>query len=197
MKTACFTGHRPNKLHGYDSHAAYEPLVSTLAALCEELAVNHDVTTFITGGAQGVDQLAFWAVNRLKSNRPDLQLRNVVFQPFEGQELRWRADGLFGRDEYRLMLRLADEVRIIESDADTNQKRVRALFERNHAMVDASDIVIGCYLASAGDYRTSSGGTAECLRYAHRQGRPVVLVDPMSASVCASDVAIAKGAPRA
>lgn len=44
-----------------------------------------------------------------------------------------------------------------------NQAGVRALFQRNHAMVDMSDMVIALYENDAWPY--TKGGTAECMRY--------------------------------
>lgn len=182
MKTACFTGHRPRDLRGYVGHEAYEPLVGAIERVCERLVDEFGVTDFVSGGAQGVDQLAFWAVNRLKARRPGAGIRNVVFQPFPGQEDRWREDGIFGRAEYRLMLRLADEVRVVSEDALDDRERVSALFQRNHAMVNASDVVVACRLSSKGDYMTSRGGTAECMRYARRAGKPMVVLEPSTGS---------------
>lgn len=82
MKTACFTGHRPRGLRGYVGHEAYEPLVGAIERACERLVDEFGVTDFVSGGAQGVDQLAFWAVNRLKARRPGKPM--VVLEPSTG-----------------------------------------------------------------------------------------------------------------
>lgn len=66
------------------------------------------------------------------------------------------------------MIALADNVHII-----SNNNSIRALFERNHAMVNDSGILLGLYPDDS--WRTSKGGTAECLRYAVscKKNRPI------------------------
>lgn len=87
----CFTGRRPRDLFGYASHKAYMPLRARLEKAIEQFIDTEDVDTFISGGAQGVDQLAFWAVENVKKRRPSI--RNVVYVPFKGQERRWKTAG--------------------------------------------------------------------------------------------------------
>ena len=137
--TCCFTGSRPKNLAGYNkSH--YTKLVSELTDYLDKFLEAWDnnptfTMKFITGGAQGFDQLAFWAVHNLKTKRSNIC--NTVYVPFRGQERRWRMDGLFGQREYQLMLKLADEVVYLHDTPNQNEVR-RLLFERNHRMVDNS-----------------------------------------------------------
>lgn len=177
-KTACFTGHRPNKLWGYSNayHAEYQKLVDKICAKCRYLVENEGVTTFVSGGAQGVDQLAFWAVNKLKKVHPEVQ--NIVFVPFVGQEKRWASDnGLFSQQQYQLMLKLADDVRICGELPDANDKAavVKLLHGRNHQMVNSSDILIAVCRTDIDV--NAKGGTAECMRYAALQNRRIDKVD--------------------
>ena len=74
-KTICFTGHRPNKMAGYK----HENYCSFLNSLEEHLQKYLDAgfTKFITGGAQGADQLAFWAVHRLKLHNPSIRFKTL------------------------------------------------------------------------------------------------------------------------
>ena len=60
----CFTGRRPKDLFGYN-HDAYIPMVEAIKRDLRGF-VSNGYTEFISGGAQGFDQLAFWAVNALK-----------------------------------------------------------------------------------------------------------------------------------
>lgn len=66
------------------------------------------------------------------------------------------------------MKELADEIHIV---SDIN--RVRAMFERNHALVDNCGILLGLYPDDT--WHRSKGGMAECLRYALscRKKRPI------------------------
>ena len=66
-KTCCFTGHRPNKLFGYDlSNPNYQILAKKIKYVARVLIEQNGVDTFITGGALGVDTIAFFAVQSLK-----------------------------------------------------------------------------------------------------------------------------------
>ncbi len=164
--TMAFTGRRPKDLCGYDA-ASYRQSVADLTEILY-LFYLKGVRRFISGGAQGFDQLAFWAVHRLKAQKGCADVENILYLPFEGQERRWAETGCFSQKEYRQMITLADNVRIISGD-----NSIRALFERNHAMVDDSGILLGLYPDDS--WRTARGGTAECLRYAVscRESRPV------------------------
>ena len=102
MRTICFTGPRPNKLYGYKNKEKYQKLVDCihdfLRGFCR--IESDEILTVITGGAQGIDQLAFWAANSLKKK---YSLKNEVYIPFVGQEELWNETGLFGKKEYRKM----------------------------------------------------------------------------------------------
>ena len=169
-KTICFTGHRPNKLVGYTSRVPYTVFVRRLKEILRPL-IEQGYTRFITGGAQGIDQLAFWAVEGLKKEGYPVQ--NIVYVPYEGQELRWNEEGMFSRQEYRIMLEKADGVVYLYKKGQPF-KVVDALMKRNHAMCNASDKIIGVY--EGVDFHNDSGGTAECLRYAERTYHEIVLI---------------------
>ncbi len=162
QKTICFTGHRPSKLAGYTSRVPYTVFVGKLKRLLIPL-IEKGYTCFITGGAQGIDQLAFWAVEGLK--KAGYPVRNFVYVPYEGQELRWNESGIFSRQEYRFMLEKADGVVYLHKKGQSFNI-VEALMERNHAMCNVSDKLIGVYEGI--DFHNEKGGTAECLRYAEK-----------------------------
>jgi uncharacterized phage-like protein YoqJ len=132
-------------------------------------------TKFISGGAQGFDQLAFWTVDMLKSKVSFAStISNTLYVPFDGQERIWREDGLFGQQQYRNMKAAADEVVMLQ-DTMTNKTQVaKALTDRNHKMVDAADLVVALY--SADDWETAYGGTTECMRYTKKQHKPIVQI---------------------
>lgn len=175
---ACFTGPRPKNLYGHDNKAAYFPLLSALKDTIREL-IKQDYDTFVTGGAQGLDQLAFWAVNSLKKEGNNV--KNIVYVPFKGQERRWAKEGLFSRKEYNLMLKLADEVHILSDIdiAESNQRTINdAMYNRNHKMVDDTDATIGIYPDFSWEFPETKSGTAECMRYAKEQGKPIFQLFP-------------------
>lgn len=181
---ACFTGARPKDLHGYE-HDAYLPLVEFLTDLVLDLN-EQGVGRFISGGAQGFDQLAFWSVNRAKNAAPELI--NDVYVPFPFQAVRWRDEGLFGQKEYQLMLRKADTVKTVSTDPDPDNfyEAVQKLHGRNHAMVADSDMVVALLVIGHNeDWRNAKGGTAECIRHARSRSKPVlgVYYDPKTRQV--------------
>ena len=151
------------------------------------------VREFVSGGAQGIDQLACLAVDAVKRRGADV--RNRVFVPFAAQPSRWSRYGIFSQAYYRDCLDRADEVRIVAKDPAGNDYGavVAALHGRNHVMVAESDLVIAFLADRALDWRNSKGGTAECVRYAHGKGKPILAIeyrpgeaDPFTLSFIAS-----------
>lgn len=176
--TVCFTGHRPKGIiadRPYDesNRPEYKRIVDRLTLVIEKL-VNTGYTAFITGGAQGFDQLAFWAVNNVKNKHPEIQ--NIVYIPFKGQELRWAKTGLFSRHEYSLMLKKADHVHVCgKADTEDFEQVVEKLMHRNECMVDDSSYVIGQFEDGTWIFPQIKSGTANCLRYAKQMGRTIQL----------------------
>ena len=159
-KTICFTGHRPNKMAGY-KHKNY----------CSFL------TKFITGGAQGADQLAFWAVHRLKLHNPNIPIQNIAYIPFNGLDSRWSETGAFSKDDYRKMLKCADEILICCPDVSPNSNFAdicKALYKRNTMMVDASSQVIAiCKEIEVQQNKVEKGGTEHTINYTLSKRKPI------------------------
>ena len=179
--TVCFTGHRPksifpNKPYDEARRRDYQAIVDRIADFVCDMA-EKGYTRFVSGGAQGFDQLAFWAVHKAKKTYP--HIINDVYIPFDGQEQRWAKTGLFSQKEYNLMLNLADNVTVCTQDIDTsNFKAVtRALMDRNKCMVNDSAYVFGQFEDSSWQDPRTKSGTADCLRYAKSTGRQIGLFD--------------------
>lgn len=150
----CFTGKRPKDLVRYEREGyqlLFDKLYEFLYRLVE-IYKEFDIT-FLSGGAQGFDQLAFWAVEKVKKSFP---VKNVVVIPFVGQEAYWKLEGAFGIQDYNLMLEKADEVITLSDNSDDYGNKY---IERNHYMVDHSVAVIGLF-------NECTGGTGECIHYA-------------------------------
>lgn len=174
-KTICFTGRRAKGLAGYDREN-YNMFVSELAQwLSRSFCREEGTVKFISGGAQGFDQLAFWAVDLARMDpKRKADIDNTIYVPFRGQESVWKEDGLFSRSEYRAMLDTADHVEYLSEKPADFSGICRALTDRNHEMVDVSDMVVALYARD--DWRTAKGGTAECMRYAEAAGKPIVQI---------------------
>ena len=154
-----FTGRRPKDLCGYET-MKYKGFVCDLADMVyREFYVKLGIRRFITGGAQGFDQMAFWAVERMKTYYGCSDIQNVVFMPFEGQEARWAEKGCFSIAEYRQMVKHADMVVVVCED-----NAIESMFIRNHAMCDNS--CCGLALYPDDTWKENRGGTSECMRYA-------------------------------
>lgn len=173
--TACFTGPRPADLHGYNNPNLYLPIVDMTEALLRGM-VAQGVRTFISGGAQGFDQLAFWAVERVKLAMPGAGVRNVMYAPFPSQARIWSPTGTFSQAEYLLAKQRADDVMFINDDPPAGDKIAAAkrMHARNHAMAHDSDFVIALLSGRSLNWAHSAGGTSECVRNARKTGKPVL-----------------------
>lgn len=184
-KTACFTGGRPKTLfptHAYaqSREVDYTRMVVKVSELVENLYQQEGITRFITGGAQGFDQIAFQAVAFVKKRHPEIE--NIVYIPFKGQETRWSETGRFGQQKYREMLEQADAVYNCagwEFDNTSADFRTIAkmLFKRNEDMCSDSDTCIGQFPNDDWQSKSTKGGTAGCLRYAQNQGLRLIVRD--------------------
>lgn len=175
MSTVFFTGHRPSGLAGY-RRDGYGQLSAFLTRCLSTFATAGNVDRFISGGAQGTDQLAFWCVQDLK--RQGLDIKNELVLPFPGQEERWSEYGVFSKEEYRRMLAAADKVTYTAKAKPGDYRKVAAaLMERNSDMMRQSDICVGLWEADDKwkDPATKSG-TADALRKAVKAGLEVYIV---------------------
>lgn len=177
--TVCFTGHRPksifpNNPYNEARRKDYQAIVDRIADFVCEMAEN-GYTRFISGGAQGFDQLAFWAVHKAKKTCPEII--NDVYIPFKGQESRWAKTGIFSQKEYRQMLKLADHVYVCVQDIDSRDFKAvtRALMYRNKCMVNDSGYVLGQFEDNSWQDPGTKSGTANCLHYAKDKGRTIEL----------------------
>lgn len=155
--TICFTGKRAKSLAGYNRES-YQLLFDKLYKFLYRLVEVYKEFNieFMSGGAQGFDQLAFWAVEKVKKNYP---VKNTVVVPFKGQENPWKDQGTFSKADYQLMISKADNIVVLSEDSNNYTDKYK---DRNHYMVDHSVAVIGLF-------NEISGGTGECISYAKDQ----------------------------
>jgi uncharacterized phage-like protein YoqJ len=175
-RTACFTGHRPGKYGDYDiKHESNKPIIKALTNAIE-LAINQEgINRFISGGALGVDTLAFYSVHKLKEKYEGTT--NILALPFEQQDKIWTPEQ---KKWYRKMIELADEVIYVDTleaykikDLKVGEYHPAKMQKRNEYMVDHSFVVIAMWDGS-------NGGTGNCVRYARKlyENRILYHIDP-------------------
>jgi uncharacterized phage-like protein YoqJ len=141
------TGHRPDKLGGYDWKVADRLFDVALTGL-ERLKP----TKLISGMALGWDQAVARAAVALN-------IPFIAAIPFVGQEKKWPESSQI---TFRLLYGLAAEVVIVCDGGYAGWK----MQKRNEWMVDHCDHVLALW-------NGSSGGTENCIKYAEAKGRPI------------------------
>lgn len=148
------TGHRPDKIGGYDFLSTQRRWIRH--QLRDKLIENRP-TACISGMALGTDQDFAWTAMFL-----GIPVLAVI--PFVGQESRWNASA---QAFYRSLLERCYHIQVVcpgEYAAWKMQKR-------NEWMVDHCELLLAVWDGS-------SGGTENCLEYAHKIGRRVIRINP-------------------
>lgn len=155
-KTFCFTGHRPNKLYGYDKTS--DGNVKLRTTLKDAIIYSHliyGIDNFISGMAQGWDLWAAEIVLDLQKYLPNIKLICAI--PCKGHKDSFPEDV---QDIYDTIIEMADYVHNV-----TGIKYFpRCMQIRNEWMVNNS---IG-YIAG---WNGTRGGTYNCLEYAEKVGK--------------------------
>lgn len=169
IPTASFTGHRPNKLGGYDPRS---PKNNAMLLKLRKIIIDHienkNVSIFITGMALGIDMWAARIVLALKSKYPQLQL--VAAVPCKNHSSKWIKQS---QDEWQWIIDRCDHLHYVSDEEYTKW----CMQKRNEWMVDNSDYVIAVYDDSG------KGGTYNCIRYAEKQGKKIIKLNPNTLEV--------------
>lgn len=188
-RTVCFTGHRPKYLGGYDmKNPTMMNLKERLLSTIEEL-IKEGYDTFISGGALGTDQAAFWCVEILKREHP--HIRNVVASPYldqgkerhrdpeTGKMVGWTAEQAMW---YKKMIQRADRVIYVDQEeyyardsrTSVGKHSNWKLNIRNEYMVDHSSHVVAVWNGVK-----AKSGTWNCIHYAQQSGtKTFTFIDP-------------------
>lgn len=168
-KITCFTGHRPGSLCGYCTDGYMQSRIQLTDLVID--AAEKDIVNFVTGGTQGIDQLAFWAVEHAKVQRPGLGIKNILVLPFPGFGRHWKATGTFSQAELAMAVRRADRV-VYAADKEPSDKRdaVRLLMARNNAMIELSGTMFAIYESEDWADPGTRSGTAAAIREAKKSG---------------------------
>lgn len=151
-----FTGHRPDKLGGYDLPNP------TYIKVCQEIEKNLKALKpdkVVSGMALGVDQ---WAANVAYK----LGIPFIAAVPFKEQESRWP---LKSQRIYAKLIGLASEVIIVSPGSYSVEK----MHIRNRWMVDNCIKLIAVWDGS-------TGGTGNCVEYAKsvKNNEDIIYINP-------------------
>ncbi len=163
--TACFTGYRPKDMFGYQI-TPYKIMRQYLKDIALYFYREKNTKNFLTGGAQGVDQLAFWAIYDAKKEAPDI--KNILYLPCKEQDGTWAETGPFSKEEYKKMLQVADEIVYVSNEPYRFPKQ---MLDRDETIVRQSDYVIGVLQKGEAFQSMRHSGTAATMRYAKATGK--------------------------
>lgn len=145
----CGTGHRPDKLGGYDEES-FERLVNIAWDAIDDIRP----TVVISGMALGWDQaLAKAAI----LHGAELH----AYCPCEGQDSRWPPSS---RKLFEKIISMASKVHYTYKGGYPGPWCMQ---QRNIEMVDASECVLAMF-------NGSPGGTANCIEYAEKKNKTVI-----------------------
>lgn len=161
-ETACFTGHRPEKLPwGSDeSDPRCYALKERLGDIVEALYAS-GIRHFICGMARGCDTYFCEAVIALREEREDVTLEAAI--PFDGQSGKWSAQD---RKRYYYLTAQCDRETVLQHGYSKD-----CFLRRNQYMVDSSSVLVAVFDGTA-------GGTSQTVSYASREGLEVISINP-------------------
>lgn len=173
MKTLhiALTGHRPNKLGGYNINTQpYRKLQADLEQFIEHHLQANDIIVGHSGLALGADTIWSKAILNMRKKYPDrVQFHAEI--PFMQQHNKWfkKSDIDFWHEQ----VNTADHQSLyMDSDTELTTKHVvKALDDRNIGMIDHADILIAVWDGT-------SGGTGNAVRYAKSVNKHIEYVKP-------------------
>ena len=175
-KSCAFTGHRPSKFPW--KYNEEDPRCIALKATLDKVIrrLEEDgVKDFYSGMAEGTDTWAALSVLAHRQKNPSLRLHCIL--PFPGQADRWSPSS---QELYKSILEQADSVKYVSKYYYKD-----CFLDRNHRLVNASDIVLAVY---------GSGwhsGTEVTLRYAQIMRKRIITIHPLTLEI--DEIARIKG----
>jgi uncharacterized phage-like protein YoqJ len=149
------TGHRPDKLWGYDYR---HPKWQALKEILKQKILQYGATKVISGMALGVDTVFALAAI-------ELGIPVAAAIPCRNQERAWRPES---QKLYHEILNHPLVTKYLVTDAPY---RAELMQIRNEWMVDRCDRLIAVW-------NGTPGGTANCIAYAKKEGCPIDYIDP-------------------
>lgn len=149
-----FTGHRPDKLGGYNiPNPIYNCVVQETKKLIQYLNPDKCITGMALGFDQYVAQICC-----------ELNIPFIAAVPFVGQESVWNEQA---KITFKKLLSKAKDIVIVCEGSYASYK----LQKRNEWMVDNSDCLIACWDGTL-------GGTFNCIKYASSKNKQMYRINP-------------------
>jgi uncharacterized phage-like protein YoqJ len=168
-QTLCFTGHRPDKLFGYNYRTTGNRMILLkLRALIERFIVKKGVTTFISGMALGIDMWSAQIVLQLKEKYPHIKL--VCAVPCANHSIKWNEED---QQIHKDILEQADLVHYVSTEPYT----AWCMNKRNEMMVDSSNYVIAIWDG------VENGGTWNTVKYAKKRQVSMIKMHPTTLEI--------------
>lgn len=155
--TICATGHRPNKLYGYN---LMDPRWISLKGKMKQLLISNQCNEAISGMALGVDTIFALAVLELKQQGYPIKLHCAI--PCRHHSSKWRDESIA---MYSEILHQADKIVLVSDE----EYQPWVMQKRNEYMVDLSDKVIAVWDGTP-------GGTANCVKYAQKCHKEIIRI---------------------
>lgn len=149
------TGHRPPK--GGIEYNGEGPVSDYLSEEFEKILVEYEPRVIISGMALGADTI--WAISGLFRN-----IQVIAAIPFVGQESVWPEES---QRKYHQIIR---HKKVIPTYICEPGYAAWKLQKRNEWMVDHCSLLVSVWDGS-------SGGTANCVKYAKKQGKTIINID--------------------
>ncbi len=161
--TACFTGHRSQKLP-WRFNEEDERCKNMKEVLQHEIekAIQSGYATFICGMAIGFDMICAETVIALKSRYKNIKIIGAL--PCKTQDIKWSEKD---KKRYRNLLTQLDDIRCIYDE----YIGAECMIERNKFMVNNSSLMIALF-------NGLSGGTKSTIDYARNLGLKLVIIKP-------------------
>ncbi len=169
MEISCsFTGHRPQRFP-WRFNEDDPRCIALKSVLTEQIKalVESGATNFFSGMALGVDVWAAQIVLTLRETDPRLKLHCVL--PCKDQDTKWNTAA---RKIYHAILERADTVQYVSQDYYNG-----CMLDRNRRLVDLADILLAVWDGKP------AGGTAATVRYAQKQKREIIRIEPISLQI--------------
>lgn len=203
MTTLAYTGHRPNKLWGYDyNHPKYIKVKEQVKA--DAIATLQNDTekkvTMVSGMALGFDTIVALAAIELKQEGYDVRL--VAAIPCSGQEKQWPD---VSKATYRNILTWCDEIvgmtetgyvnlgieyetdfftqevknyLLYKKDVQPNESHIYSQPYKPWLMQKRNEYMVDRCDKITALWDGSSGGTGNCVKYAIKQNKNILTIVP-------------------